>query len=75
PNIWAGYGYDVVRVAAKAIETAGKSRTPEALREALSQISGFPGVTGMVTFDANGDVEKELNILVVKNGVRSYDAS
>lgn len=68
PNIWAGYGYDVVRVAAKAIETAGKSRTPEVLREALSQISGFPGVTGMVTFDANGDVEKELNILVVKNG-------
>lgn len=68
PNIWAGYGYDVVRVAAKGIEAASIPLEPEGIREALSHISGFPGVTGVITFDVNGDVEKELNVLIVKNG-------
>ncbi len=68
PNIWAGYGYDVIRIASKALEDAGKSPTSETIREALSHIVGFPGVTGTVTFDKNGDVEKELTILEVKNG-------
>ncbi len=67
PNIWAGYGYDVIRVASKAIESADKY-TPEQIREALGHISGFPGVTGTVTFDVNGDVEKELSVFTVKNG-------
>jgi len=67
PNVWAGYGYDVVRVAAKAIEKA-KSNEPAAIREALSQVSDLLGVTGTVTFDANGDVSKELKVLRVKGG-------
>lgn len=68
PNIWAGYGYDVVRVAAKGIEATSIPLEPEDVRGALGHISGFPGVTGTVTFDVNGDVEKELNVLIVKNG-------
>jgi branched-chain amino acid transport system substrate-binding protein len=68
PNIWAGYGYDVIRVAERAYNDAGNSSTPETIRDALSLISGFPGVTGTVTFDKNGDVEKELSILQVKDG-------
>jgi len=67
PNIWAGYGYDVVRVAAKAIEMSNNKNDSNAIREALSLIADYPGVTGMVTFDLNGDVKKELDVLVVKN--------
>jgi len=66
PNIWAGYGYDDVKIAALALEEAGIK--PEKIKEQLYQIKNFPGVTGNTTFDKNGDVIKELRIMKVQHG-------
>lgn len=66
PNIWAGYGYDVIRVAAHAI--ANSDRTATGIKKALYATQGFPGVTGAVSFDENGDVTKTLRLMQVRNG-------
>lgn len=65
PSIWAGYGYDVVRVAAQGLKG---EKTPEAIKRALYSIADYPGVTGSITFDSNGDVIKQLELFSVLEG-------
>lgn len=67
PNIWAGYGYDVFRVAAEALRRADDPLSARQIKDALYGIRGFPGVTGSVSFDVNGDVVKELRMMIVQN--------
>lgn len=49
-NAFAALGFDAYLLALDAIERAG-SADPEAIREALSQTSGFEGATGIITLD------------------------
>lgn len=65
PNIWAGYGYDAVRIASLAMEKGDNSS--EEIKTELYKINNFPGVTGNTSFDQNGDVKKELKIMVAKS--------
>ena len=67
PDIIAGYGYDVVNIAATALRSAG-TISAEAIKTALYAIKNYPGVTGKTTFDGNGDVVKELRMMVVTGG-------
>lgn len=62
PNIWAGYGFDVVKIAGLALRQAGTNSSN--IKEVLYNIKNYPGVTGTTTFDSNGDVEKELKIMI-----------
>ncbi len=66
PNIWSGYGYDVVRIASVALGFGGEDASR--IKEELYKITNFPGVTGLTTFDINGDVMKDLRILIAKDG-------
>lgn len=66
PDILGGYGYDVVNIAAIALQK-GKI-TSDDIKEALYVIKDSPGVTGTTSFDPNGDVIKELKMMQVKNG-------
>lgn len=64
PGILAATGYDTIRLIRQVI--AGKEiRTRRQFREALSGCSGFEGVTGRISFDYRGEVEKEALLLVV----------
>lgn len=65
PDILGGYGYDVVRIAATALQNGTES---EKIKDSLYRIKDYPGVTGNTTFDSNGDVSKELKIMKVENG-------
>lgn len=65
PDILGGYGYDVVRIAAEALKNGTE---PDQIKEALYAIEDFPGVTGMTTFDENGDVNKDLKMMMVNDG-------
>lgn len=51
-------GYDAYLAAVKAIETAG-STDPVAIRDALKGVE-FEGVTGAISFDENGDANKDM---------------
>ncbi len=70
PDILAGYGYDTVNIAALAIDQAAKNggATPDNIKTALYAIKDYPGVTGKMSFDQNGDVVKELRIMTVTGG-------
>lgn len=76
PDILGAYGFDTVNVAVDALQRAGGTKTsPEAIKNSLYKIKDYPGVTGQMTFDSNGDVTKELRIMTVRAGqFVPYDA-
>jgi len=55
PSVFAALGYDGVKLMADAIERAGDD-SAEAIRDALAETSGFQGVTGEVTYEADSRV-------------------
>jgi ABC-type branched-subunit amino acid transport system substrate-binding protein len=65
--IFAEYNYDMVMLAAKAIDRGGY--TAEGIRKALYEVSeGYIGLTGEKTFDENGDVGSAYGRWTVENG-------
>lgn len=67
PDWFAANSYDVVMLAAAAAKKAGKNdRT--AINDALGSLGTYQGISGPITFDKNGDVQKPLSIVVVKDG-------
>jgi branched-chain amino acid transport system substrate-binding protein len=67
PDTFAALGYDAARLLADAIKRAG-STDPKALRDSLAETSGFEGVTGRISFDANRNASKPGLIVTVKGG-------
>jgi len=67
PGIFAGHGYDALKIVTLAIERGGYSG--EAIKNELYKVRDFPGVSGNTSFDENGDVVKPVAIKTVKNGV------
>lgn len=63
--------YDATMVVADAIRRAG-SVAPAAVRDALAATEEFPGITGLISFDAQGDPLKSVVIMQVRNGEVSY---
>ncbi len=71
PDQFAAMTYDAIRLLAQAVDEVGTDRA--AVREYLDRVGGevpaFPGVTGEIAFDENGDVpEKEVVIGVIRDG-------
>jgi len=63
--------YDAVHLLAAAMERAGTTDR-EAVRKALAQTRNFQGVTGSISFDANGDPLKNAVIIQVVKGEPVY---
>lgn len=68
PDAFAATGYDALRVVLKAISLSGNGTSGEQIRQGMLQIKNFSGPNGAVTFDENGDVQKPLRLMTVKNG-------
>lgn len=67
PNIYNGLGYDAAKVLGEAIRIGGTDT--EKVRDALYNTKDFPGVTGKMTFDRNGDVvERPMMVQVIRGG-------
>ncbi len=65
---YALYGYECARVAIEAIRQA-EFKDRDAVRKAGIALKDFPGVTGVWSFDANGDTtQQEMSGITVKNG-------
>lgn len=63
--------YDAVHLLAEAIEKAGSTER-EDIRKALAQTRNFQGVTGSISFDANGDPVKNAVMMQVQQGKPVY---
>jgi branched-chain amino acid transport system substrate-binding protein len=65
--MFASLTYDAVQLLADAFSKG--ALTGDAIRNHLETIETFPGVTGTLSFDANGDVQKgDVYLFQVKNG-------
>jgi branched-chain amino acid transport system substrate-binding protein len=67
PGITSDVGYDAAKMIAKAMELLGGT-SGEDIRKGLNMLKDYPGVSGTMTFDANGDVHKPMGIKIVKGG-------
>ncbi len=66
PDVFAAYAYDVMNLLALAIKETGPDRT--AIRDYLTTIQVYQGVTGKIIFTRHGDIEREYTLLQVKKG-------
>lgn len=71
PNGLSALTYDAVGLVADAVSRAGTTERG-ALRRALSETTGFPGVTGATTINAQRDADKDASIITVRDGKLSY---
>lgn len=67
PSILAAQGFDIVSILLAVLDTPGV-RGREELRQVLAQVQNFPGVTGLTSFDPQGDAAKGLYLLQVRDG-------
>lgn len=67
PDVAAAATYDALRLIFQAIQNEG-STTPEAIREGLTSIAGFPGVTGTITYAGSGDPQKTIVVSRMRGG-------
>ena len=61
-------GFDAYMLAINAINAAGTSVNGEAVRDQLAATKNFPGASGNITFDENGDPIKSVVIKTIING-------
>ncbi|MCP4351458.1 MAG: ABC transporter substrate-binding protein [Desulfobacterales bacterium] len=70
-SVSTALAYDAIMVLADAIRRAG-STDRDKIRDALARTRSFKGVTGTISFDANGDPVKNAIIMEVRNGKPHY---
>jgi branched-chain amino acid transport system substrate-binding protein len=68
PPSEAALGFDAYMLALNAINTAGTSVKGESIRDQLAATKNFPGASGNITFDENGDPIKSVVIMTIING-------
>jgi len=67
PDLWAAHGYDAVLITAAAMRGAGGT-VPERIAQSLLNIRDFPGASGSLGFDAEGDVVQYPRAYIVREG-------
>jgi len=67
PDLFAALGYDALEVTIQAFKRT-QSQKGLSVCDALAQTSRYLGPSGEITFDKNGDVQKPLRLMQVKNG-------
>ena len=66
PDLLAAQAYDTLTMCARVLRSGVRTRSE--LRDGLAHIRDFPGVSGVTSMDANGDAEKVLYVLSVRQG-------
>ncbi len=66
-KICGPHAYDAVKLLAKVMESAGSGKA--AIRDELAKVKDYPGVSGVITFNADGDItNNEYEVKVIKGG-------
>ena len=64
PDLFSAIGYDTAKILVRAIEYS-QAWTRDEIKNALYEIHGYPGVTGITGILKNGDAKKELFMLTI----------
>jgi branched-chain amino acid transport system substrate-binding protein len=74
PTGLGALGYDAAGVLFEAIRASGKT-DPAGIREALTHVKNFEGVSGTITINANRDADKSAVIVAIEDGKGKYRAT
>ncbi len=74
PTSAAAMGYDAAKVLADAIGRA-KDDSPDAIRQAIQETTGFQGATGTISIDANRNADKPLVVVQIKGKKFTYHST
>lgn len=74
PTSAAAMGYDAAKVLADSIGRA-KDDTPDAIRQAIQETTGFQGATGTISIDANRNADKPLVVVQIKGKKFTYHST
>jgi len=74
PGTFTALGFDTYMVVRDAIERAGSS-DPEMIAKAIRETVEFPGATGFITIDENGDAIKSVAIVKIEDGEFVYSTT
>ncbi len=66
PNAFAAAGYDAMKILALVMTQRGFSS--DSIKAGLYAVHDYPGVSGMTSFDSNGDVVRPARMLVARHG-------
>jgi len=66
PDAWAAQGYDTVKLIVYAMEKAG-STVPKKVADVLRSTKKWSGITGLRTFDVNGNMVDDPILEIVRN--------
>ncbi len=67
PENMEALAYDATKIMTNLI-TENNAETRDDLRDSLSHVESYPGITGITSFSGTGDAEKPLHILTVMDG-------
>ena len=69
-DVWAAevLAVDAVNLLAYAIRQAGTTTDRSKIRQCLSKVQNFQGISGSISFDKNGDPIKDVVIIEIRNG-------
>ncbi|MGV8905023.1 MAG: ABC transporter substrate-binding protein [Acetobacterium sp.] len=74
PNSFSALGYDAAYVMADAIKAAGSTESADIIKALAA--TEYPGVTGNLKFDANGDPkDKEVTIIKIDGGQLKFETT
>lgn len=71
PDAHAALAYDATRVLISAIESAGSTDAGK-IRNAMAETKNFPGVTGVISIDADRNAVKPAVVLRLEDGQNIY---
>lgn len=66
-DVFSANAYDALMLLAQAIQSCDGDRPP-CMRDYLYGVHDYPGVSGLTSFDRNGDVTKPIDFFVVEHG-------
>lgn len=73
PNAFSALGYDTVNLILEAIKEAESSESSH-VRDALSNITGFKGITGTFNYSSDSRIpRKSVTIISIYNGTKSLE--
>ncbi len=67
PTLLEAYAYDTLRLLGELIKTSPEIVRAD-LQKSLARKRNFPGVTGTISFDEEGDAQRRLTVLSVEQG-------
>ncbi|MHC1722139.1 MAG: ABC transporter substrate-binding protein [Aminipila sp.] len=68
PESAAALGFDAYMIAIDSLNKTGTALDGEALRKTIANIREFPGSSGTITFDTNGDPIKSVVVMKIVGG-------